>query len=342
MSDRLEPTRRTLLATLGAGTATAIAGCSGDERHPRRLDDPAARLDGRALHVADGPTDLDLPDGVRRVDDPSAADLVVLPADPAAARDRGPAALDGGAGVALVGGGASTALDALLAAVDGYRFGVERATSDVHVAAAVPRGGTLVTHAYRKRVPAVAALGRVAAPRSFDPAIDPPGRPTFDDDWTRLGRTRAAGRERAGAFVATTDAWLLRYDGVRRLAVRTRQAIRGADRPVTRVERAVDVANDRRTESWWPSAGSYDGVRVGVTGDLLAGTTRFEFAADPRPALVVASALTVDFRGGASLGYDASESYRYTTRGTLGHVGREHAYQSRTLRGEWFPVGRSP
>jgi hypothetical protein len=85
-----------------------------------------------------------------------------------------------------------------------------------------------------------------------------------------------------------------------------------------------------------------DGVDVRVTGDLVDGSTRFEFAVDSRPAFVAESVLTFDFRGTATLGYGASESYRYTTPGVIGRFGREHVYQARTLRGKWFPHGTGP
>lgn len=337
--------RRRFLALLGS---TALAGCtarsvspdsaattgaSGSDGGSSDLPDPTAHLDGKRVYAADG-LGVSLPGSATRAESPADADIAVFADDPATAERRGAALVRGGTPVAFVGQSGDRALLALLEAVgDEFRYGLEWTPHQTPIAAAVPRGSSLDTHAYPDGTVPDHALGWTlgASRPSPDPAA-----PTPDERWTHLGLTHTAERSGDVGYAVWTDGWSLRTKGRRYLRTRTVQRVRSASLPVDSLSRFVDIADDLQIESRWPGTTTRDDATIGETVGPTGESSRTTFDLDGAPTeYAAATALRIDFDDDA-LGYDFVENYDWRRENLLGD---RTATASRSGRGEWHPRG---
>ncbi|WP_222918627.1 hypothetical protein [Natrinema sp. SYSU A 869] len=198
--------RRALLAAAVTGFAGVAAGCGAPSNSSRTAESPARRLRGKSIFVADAVTIR--VDDVRRVNDPTDADLAVFAATEDEETVR--SALAAETIVAVVGEDARLTVERACDA-DGrsYGFCSDSWSADMNVVAAVPHSTRLETHVYTDvSVPDELpwALGETFSTGGSDCAgIDSLAAVPANaaDSLTPVGASRIRSRTRPGGF----DRW---------------------------------------------------------------------------------------------------------------------------------------
>jgi hypothetical protein len=333
--------RRYFLNAVGAASLAGIAGCttSGNSRpdvNPATglAQDTSQSIDTEAVYVAGD--DNGLPNPPTTTESLEHADAVL--ATPSADRTKLVRPFHAGKPVAVAGGGAPSAVQALLDTVrEEYSFGMELVRGrPVEIVVVDPRGDTVETYTF------------VAEGGWTDPILDPfgwalvgrvPECDTFvpessrDDMFEYAGAAHIVGRLPTGeTYVSRSEASVNRQDAGLFVRLRTKlHAAANDGYAVEKAHREADFADDKRIDQVYPNTHTQNGVQLANVSDTLRST----FGIEVTPASSRAhSALTGcgGLQTEDGLAYDHRTSFQWKQDKFLDT--RRH-YGSTSGRGEW-------
>jgi|AntDeeMinimDraft_5_1070356.scaffolds.fasta_scaffold01791_2 hypothetical protein len=333
--------RRRFLATAGAASVAALAGCNAlGSGHPEvntgsgLSEDTSQALENDAVYLAGDTDDLPTPPNIAETLEDADAVLATPSADRAtlvqAFRTHRPVAFATGSGFdAMVG---------LLESVrQEYTFGVEAVRArPVSVVVAVPGNETVETYTFVDEGgwddPVLdplgwALVGRVPECETFVPES------SADELYDYAGATNVVGRLDEGeAYASRTVASVSHQDTGQYVRLRTTLHAEANDGfAVEDGVREADFPDDQRLHDVFPNAHTRNGVQVANVSDTTRSTFEIELTpknARARSALTGCGGLQTE----GSIAYDHRTSFQWKRDDLLG---ADRHYGGGTGRGEW-------
>lgn len=333
--------RRHLLTAVGTAGLVGIAGCTGldDSRPPVNpatglSQDTKQSLEDKAVYVAGDDSALPHPPTTTA----SLEDADAVLATASAEQTKLVHAFHAGKPVAVAGGGAARAVQALLDTVrKEYSFGMEMVRGrPVKVVIATPRGDTVETYTV------------VAEGGWDDPVLDPFGwalsgrvpecdtsvpESAMDDLFEYAGAAHIVGHLPTGeTYVSRSEASVIRQETGRVVRLQTKlHAAANNGYAVEEAGRETDFADDKRLDQVYPNTHTQNGVHVSNVSDTLRSTFRITLTPESSRAR---SALTGcgGFKSEGGLAYDYRTTFQWKQSKLLG---TDRHYGSASGRGEW-------
>jgi hypothetical protein len=291
-------------------------------------------LDSEAVYVTGDDNDLPTPPTTTESLEDADAVLATASAD----RTKLVRAFHAGKPVAVAGGGATSAVRALLDTVrEEYSFGMEMVRGrPVEVVVADPRGDTVETYTFVAEGgwtnPILdpfgwALVGRIPECDTFVPES------SMDDMYEYAGAAHIVGRLPTGeTYVSRSEASVSRQEAGRFVRLRTKlHAAANDGYAVEEAERETDFADDKRLDHVYPNTHTQNGVQVANESDTLRSTFGIKVtpkSSRARSALTGCGGLQTENR----LAYDHRTSFQWKRDKLLD---TDRHYGSTSGRGEW-------